>query len=66
MKIKNKKKITTNVLSEEDVAYIKYLINEGYADAGLDKMWGVSRGEINHIRHNKRWWDVKPMEYADR
>jgi hypothetical protein len=65
MRTKNHKRVTNNVLSPEDVGYIKYLIKQGCSDSGLSRMWGVSRTEIYWIRNNQRWWDVKPMDYAD-
>lgn len=66
MRIKNKTKITKQILSEDDVRYIKYLLNQGeYTDTGLGKMWGVSRSEIYNIKTNRRWWDIEPIEYAN-
>jgi len=66
MRIKNKKKVTRQILSEDDVKYIKYLLNQcEYTDTGLGKMWGVSRSEIYNIKTNRRWWDIEPMEYAN-
>lgn len=66
MRIKNKKKITNQILTEDDVRYIKYLLNQDqYTDTGLGKMWGVTRSEIYNIKTDKRWWDIKPMVYED-
>lgn len=65
MRTKNKTKITRQILNEEDVSYIKYLLNKGgYTDTGLSRMWGVTRSEIYNIKTNRRWWDVKPIDYA--
>ena len=66
MRVKNQKKVTNQILTPEDVSWIKYLLNEGFSDRSLGRMWGVSRTEIYWIKTNKRWWDVKPREYADR
>jgi hypothetical protein len=52
-------------LTETDVAHIRYFLEQGYGVVILAERYGVTYGQIQHIRDRSAWKDVEAFHPSD-